>query len=292
MSAPRTMTQFGSPGPGALRALAAAFETVGFRPRSSGLRRGALEVTPEASWLTFTAQSPGTKSRRRRARKAAPVAATCTFPGLWKKVATSGRSAPSLELHLPTAVVLPPDEGPDDGDLAGRVAAVVEWVELTARGRTPADWTAPPAEILAAGAPTERLHAQSGRFVVRGHLVVESGRFAVVFPLGPKSPPMDPSRRRWLAALLADAQDRWRMVRFRSLPGDVAGDDGFELVAEADLTGAPHDIIEAVLPIAVDALREVVARLLTNVRFLTDPRAQCAVWDFSPPRARPQKGTS
>ena len=56
---------------------------------------------------------------------------------------------------------------------------------------------------------------------------------------------------------------------------DVRLVDG-EIRAEIDLTGAPPPLIEALLPLAVDALRCVVAWLLEPVQFLVDVTHACA----------------
>ncbi len=208
-------------------------------------------------------------------------------PGLWKL------GAPTRD-GLPLQVFEVPLVGPLGQRRATDVEQVVSWARTClAAGRSkisppapgdrlPSEWSPPSREELEALVPAARRTLGVGPFSTRGVLVRAPHRLALRFDLFGAARPdlstLSAPRRAWLEAVLAQACT-WRLVRVGRLP---PGGDASPLVAEVDLTGAPHALIETLLPFALDALCCVCSWLLLSVRFLCDPDRACTIWEVPP----------
>ena len=125
---------------------------------------------------------------------------------------------------------------------------------------------------------SRRTRRDSGRRRTLYSMTAE-GRLAFDFPIVPKIPPdLSAARKEWLRELLTDGQDRWRLVRI-----GLAGDS--EVHAEVDLTGAPHEALEELVRVGVDALRLVVSSLVEPADFLVNGADDCRAVEIRPNRA-------
>jgi hypothetical protein len=191
-------------------------------------------------------------------------------PGLWREV--DGE-------HV---FELPPSPALDD-PLAGEadpVAAGVDWALRTASGEPVAGWESPPLETLEAAVPGGSFAIRAGALPACGAVHHESDRLALRVPEIARIPEDLPgSRRLWLEEVILDARRLYKLVRL----GPVAG----SVLAEVDLSGAPHARIESLCRIGVDALRWVVARILPSLSVILDSDRRSELLDRDPARVRP-----
>jgi hypothetical protein len=158
--------------------------------------------------------------------------------------------------------------------------ACVQWALATESGEAPAGWQPPPREEIESWVPADRLTVQAGPLVRQGQLVCAPERLALRFALVHSIPAGLPeARREWLEEALAEAQDRWRLVRV----GLTA--DGAAALAEVDFTGCPRAALEVLFPTGLDALRWVVAGLVNVADFLADAGASCRALEVRRARA-------
>jgi len=200
------------------------------------------------------------------------VASQMGRPGLWRQFAV-GRA----EFDFP-----PPEL------LAERVKfeELLDWAMLTADGRLPRDWCAPPLEDIRAAAGDARLVAGAGALVVQGEIMHTETRLAIVFPELLRLPEdLGPARRAWIENLTAAAQRRWRLVRIGSDPS------GAVLRAEVDLTGAPHHALDALVRLSISSLRTVIEWVLPTLRLAADPSVSSEILDTQPPADEPAERT-
>jgi len=251
-----------------------AGEAAGFgrgRRESTSRHRG-LHVAFDRRWVTVRAKA---------APKADPEAqmpwGPLGKPGLWKTVVAEKAGRARREFHLPLAALEDADAWPDDRQEADDpLRACLDWAAATVEGVVPDGWTSPPRGQVEAWIPSGGLVVRSGPLLCQGSLLHEPRRLALSFRLvGELSAEITPARRAWLGCVLADAQSRWRMVRI----GMEGAPDRPEVRAEVDWTGAPHGVLEALVPIGLDALRWVVAWSLWSVTFLSDARVTCRAWE-------------
>lgn len=190
-------------------------------------------------------------------------------PGLWKlRSGERGKAARGV-FDLPPAVL--PREGAD----AERFQALARWAQSTSRGKPDKSWTPPPSEEIERLLPEMALTLQVGAIALQGTMTHDTRRLAFGFPIVQRIPRELPAARMaWLRELLTDGQDRWRLVRI-GLTGDEAR-------AEVDLSGAPHDAIESLVAIGVDALRLVVSSLAEPAEFLVHGAEGCRALEFPP----------
>lgn len=252
------------------RDVRAAVEAAGFRrgQRGSCYRRGDLRLAFDQRWLTVRAEADPEEEM---------LWGQLGRPGLWKMVAAQAPKRPRREFHLPLAAIEAGDTWNDDRDDAeDPLRACLDWAAATVEGEVPGHWTSPPRAQVEAWMPKRRLVIQSGPLLCQGSLVHKPRRLALSFTLAGELPEeISPARRDWLGRVLADAQNRWRMVRV-GMEGDPQRP---EVRAEVDLTGAPHGALETLVPIGLDAVRWVVVWSLWSVAFLCDARVTCRAWE-------------
>lgn len=135
----------------------------------------------------------------------------------------------------------------------------------------------------------KRFRAQPGLSLdADGHavsvgLMADAGRLALRANLAWLPPGLCSARRDWARRLLAHACRQQRLVRLGLLPDGGVG-------AEVDLSGAPHELLDALLASALSALRLVAAPLLPALALLRDGHAS-ALLDQPPTGTVPVAAT-
>lgn len=234
---------------------------------------GAISFRVRDGWGTFaTLRRPG---------HADPLRRQLGRPGLWRHTTDS-------DGVLRTVFELPPPTLPQRGSDGDGFAALARWVLATADGRVDRVWTAPPEEDVQRWVADSALTLQVGSLLRRGSLVRDEHRLSLGFPIVADIPrDLRVARKRWLRELLADAQDHRPLVRIGLAPQVGAR-------AEVDFSGAPHAVLEQLVPIGLEAVRLAVASLVEAAEFLVHGADGCRALEVRPDRAprRPHEGVS
>ncbi|MCI0456195.1 MAG: hypothetical protein L0Z62_04340 [Gemmataceae bacterium] len=231
----------------------ADLDALGFTRREGSYRRNGTLLNPGRGWVALESARP--------LADADPLRDQLGRPGLWKLV--RGDDGVRRVFELPEAALTA--EESDESEEASSLRACVRWALDTEAGTVPEGWQPPPREELDAWLPVGRLIVQTGPAVRQGELVHSPERLALRFALVHSIPEeLNEVRRQWLQEVLAEAQDRWRMVRVGLTAGGAA-------LAEVDFTGCPRAALEVLFPTGLDALRWVVAGLVKVADFLADP---------------------
>ncbi len=236
---------------------------IGFRPchDRGGYASADMRLSIAAGWLVL--QPASAKGSR------APRLADLGAPGLWRPVAGPGLERAHGVFEVPLAALRAGNAIRIDDDGQDALAEVLAWARATRPGSVElGDWSPPPQETVREWLPDDALTVRASCLARQGRLVHAPQRLAVEFPVARCPEDLDAERRAWLGRVLADARMRWRLARIGLVDGEIR--------AEIDLTGAPPPVIEALLPLAVDALRWVVAWVLEPVQFLVDVTHACA----------------
>lgn len=199
-------------------------------------------------------------------------------PGLWKSCgdATSAEAQPICELPPALLAVADPRGQGEEG--AWLMRDTLAWGLATAAGEPLAGWELPDANLVAACLPPEYLTVQVGPVLRQISVENEPGLLALRCGLLPHLPDdLSPQRRGWLAELLRDGHNRWRLVRIGITPDDT-------VVAEVDLSGAPPDALEPLLKTGLEALRYAVEGLVRATDFLADSSVTCRAVEVHSPR--------
>lgn len=226
----------------------------GFKPDDGPgcYRLKDLGASAEPGWIVFNAPAaPGRNG-------------VLGDAGLWKRrTAIRGQrgAARAFDLPLTTSLVTAlHNQGEDDALLAA-----IDWAVASARADIPADWRPPALDPTAAAALVPAaLSLRVGPLTRAAQLVRSDQRFALRLSISAAMAPLDPSRRRWLDTLAADAA-ALRMVRVEC----SADADRSELIAEVDLSGAPAPLLAELIPAGLAALRLGFARLANAAELLT-----------------------
>jgi len=253
-------------------------------------RSGRIAITTERNWCVL-----------RRTCEPAPadlLGGHLGMPALWKPLGSTNGDGGVWTFDVPAGaldaaaetLVLSHDERDGDADGGARADAgggaprdglslALAWASATADGEPPPDWSAPSRDVVASWLALESLAVQCGPVLRQGSLVHEPRRLALRIPIAPAIPgDLPDARRRWLCETLLDAQSRWRMVRV-GISGEGAARAA---LAEVDLSGAPHALLEHLMPVAADALRCVVEWLAAPVDLLLDTSVPCEIFDLHP----------
>ena len=241
-------------------------EALGFVARDGAYRLNGTCLRLDRGWLTLTVARPETKGD--------PLRGQLGRPGLWKTVSVGRGRHVSVQRvwELPPMALEGASEDVDGGGQdAPRSAfqAALSWALATADGQTPEGWRGPPLHEVEAAIPPGAMTVRKGDLIHQGTLICTPDRLAVVFPVVNRIPADLPDwRRKWLDAVLADAQTQWRLVRL-----GVAGANGSASVqAEVDLTGVPPALVEGMVKSSLAALQWVVLWLLRSADFIVDTR--------------------
>ena len=248
------------------------FRELGFRRvRADEYVAEGLSLTVRHGWLTLSAAgdtSAGTGDTAMLGR-----------PGLWKTaVASSGDQTVTFDVPL-AALLTRLSEGNDQEiDTADAVGALVRWAMETRPGSVLLPWQPPPADQIDSIVPEAARSLRCGPHLQRVAVVAAEGRLALRLPICRAGEPIAAARRQWLDRLLADGREL-RMVRVGlGEPGS-----GSALVeAEIDLSGAPSGVLEAALPIALDALGACFSQLAATAAVICDPQCRSRALEQQP----------
>lgn len=251
-----------------IQEMQAALRRRGFKPGGHGeYRLDGTRFRIDRLWPTL--------KRTLGRQRTDPLRGQLGRPGLWKRV--SDGAAVTCCFEMPPSILADLREN-DWGEEADRpFEAALDWAASTAGGKAPKGWTPPSAEEM--GMAKTEFIVQHGRFVRRGHVVRGQGLLALRIPIVARLPELDACRTGWLREVLIDGQDRFRMVRIGLDSPDAA------VLAEIDLSGAPHSATGSLIRISLDALRGVLIWLVASVDLLADPTVTaralqvCAVRD-------------
>ncbi len=225
-------------------------------------------LTTEGDWLCLTT--------RRRAKDASSSPA-----GLWKQRPGTGREkARVFEAPLEAIVERIDDVGLDDQPGVETVSLLTAWAIDTLDGGVSDDWTPPSTDRLDELVPATALTFRAGSFIEPARLISDDRTLRVQVTLGRIDPTISTARLKWVKRLVADS-DRIRLARLELCRTD---DGQASIEAAIDLTGAPPAIAEALLPIAVDALRHCFTFLVPITTLIGDARCSSRVLETEPTR--------
>lgn len=252
-----------APHPADPRTVPGGRTTISFtRTTTEPLWVGKIGFRVRSGWGTFEANG---KSHRRDALRG-----QLGRPGLWKLVTGQRHGTVRKVFDLPPSIL------PRDASVAGRFEKVAGWALATCGGKADRSWSPPAEEELERWLPANALTLQVGEIARQGEMTRGTGRLSFDFPVVTKIPRDLPApRREWLQELLADTQDRWRMVRI-----GLAGRS--EVHAQVDLTGAPHEALEELVPLGLDTLRLVVSFVVEPADFLVHGSEGCRALEVPP----------
>ena len=200
-------------------------------------------------------------------------------PGLWKPVGGGGEFEVPLETMLRRVDALELDEDPR----VQVVSMVASWAEQTIGGGVPRGWAPPPRDRLDELVPAAALSFRSGSFIEPARLVADERTLRLQVSLGRFDDAMPASRRKWAVRLLDDVSSL-RLVRAGLR--DRLGHGG-SIEAAIDLTGAPAPIAEALLPVALDALRHCFVFFVPTATLVGDAGCPSRMLDAPPSRITP-----
>lgn len=229
----------------------------GFEPEGWSYRTKGLAFTARGRWyvLSDTANGPDDPS----------LPEELSQPGLWKWV-HKGASAQRLFEFPCWAVSVQTESEPLDESGPAPFERLLNWALETRWGRVSPDWHSPEEALVRSWLAPGALTIQARGYVRQTELILQPGCWAIRVPiLPPLAEQLPEPRRRALAALAAEAQRRWAMVRL-SRPADFSLTG---LVAEVDFSGAPH--CELLFSAGLEVLRHVVAWLVETAEVLGDP---------------------
>jgi hypothetical protein len=248
------------------------FRELGFqRLRADEYTADDVTLTVRHGWLTLHAADDS--------RAGAGDTAMLGRPGLWK-TAVGGSGDRALTFDVPLAALLTRlGEGNDhEIDTADAVGALVRWALETRPGSVMPPWQPPPADQLDSIVPEAARSLRSGPHLQRVAVTAQEGRLALSVPICRAVERMAGARRRWLDRLLADTSEL-RMVRIGM---QDPGSGTARVEAEIDLSGAPAGVLEATVPIALDALRACFAQLAATAAVLCDPQCHSRALEQQP----------
>ena len=245
------------------------FGEIGFKPDGDGYHRNGLRARFDSRWLTFRAQATN---------EGKLVSETAGVPGLWKNIRSpNGRLERVFD--LPLEIVTEQEIWDDEtGDALCPLAEMIDWVGATKSGKLPAGWKCPPRDELETSLPNNAFTVEVGRFARQGQFHCEENRLVVSVPLLQREPPdLSPQRRAILDELLAEVQNRNRLVR---LVEHETSEKVRSILAEVDLSGVPRFAAPLLLRIGLDAVRHVVSQSISAVELLVDPAVTSTVWEI------------
>jgi hypothetical protein len=248
------------------------FRELGFQPvRADEYTADGMSLTFRHGWLTLSAAAGS--------RAGAGDTTMLGRPGLWK-TAVGGSGDQAITFDVPLAALLAGlSEGNDQEiDTADAVGALVRWALETRPGAVMPPWHPPPADLLDSIVPEAARSLRCGPHLQRVAVVAQEGRLALRVPICRTTEQLAAARRQWLERLLADGSEL-RLVRV----GIREPGSGCALVeAEIDLSGAPAGVLEAALPIALDALRACFSQLAATAAVICDPQCHSRVLERRP----------
>lgn len=244
----------------------------GFIATPAGYLKDGIFAKMVGGWVVLEA-SAGADLRGRRPASRGGI-------GLWKHTEHGGKER--LLFELPADPDLgdggePASEAP--GDLSPE--SFLDWALSSLVNEIPSGWQPPSADLLASWLPPGALTMHAGPLLRTGNWLLALNRWALRFPIVPLVPgDLTAQRRRWLEMLAGEVQGRWRMIR----SAFVRGQAGESLIAETDLTGAPHS--EFLVLASLDGLRHAVHLLAETADLLADATVALMAPEIWPPQTQ------
>jgi hypothetical protein len=245
----------------------------GFHDANADYQMDGFAFRSDGQWITL----------EHAARSCAGVAGEpMDMPGLWKD--DGDAATPRRCFESPAALIQDAETESDEPAARLTLESWLKWATGTADGVVPSNWPAPTGEQLADWVPPKSLSLQRGAFVRQGAWVLRPGRLALEFPVLFSVPgALSPARAAWLEALVREANDRWRLARF----GTVPSAHGRALVARIDFSGAPY--LPSLFSTGLEALKYGVAWVGESAELLADTERELAVLAAPPPNTQPRK---
>jgi hypothetical protein len=241
------------------------------RDHASAIRALGIKLVEDGGWRSYQFLEdavPDVLLEDERARR-----------GLWKRVPGPVPGVARCRFDLPPGLADSADIDYTDSTATDPSDACLDWVLTTARGELPHGWEPPEQAEVDAWVPRGSRTLQVGPFVRQATVHLAGGRLAVAMPVVATSGELSAHRRACLRVVLEDAQVRWRMIRLRATPLALAEGGAGQVIAEADLTGAPRGWQPQLVACGLDALRCVVSWLILSAGLLADARVACQAWD-------------
>tara|TARA_R110002096_G_scaffold24760_26_gene78053 strand:+ start:674 stop:1489 length:816 start_codon:yes stop_codon:yes gene_type:complete len=225
-------------------------EAVGFKKSGNDFKKGRTSFSNRKGWLTLRSTFPKT---------AEPTEGKLGKPGLWKKTPTT----PAKQHFTLPETILANNRAasPDDDDPTLR--ACVDWALATRNGRPPKAPQLPSAEDVENWLGSRTI--QIGDIVRQIEVNHLESQFSLRVTIVNDIPRERTPGTEWLAGLIEDAQEQWKLARIEFTNQD---DDHDVAIAEIDLTGAPSPILESLFLTSVDTLRWIAASLVPTAEFL------------------------
>lgn len=254
----------------------------GFVRASDGSRQNGTVACQEGRWLVLSV--PGSPELH-----GWPPESNLGQPGLWRTLGEPDQHRAVFEIHesVPSfsSAELLFDE---NSEPENALDSCLDWALATADGGIPPGWQPPSRAEIDVLVPHSRLTVVAGTEARQGELILSPGRLAIRFAIVARVSPELPVRRRaWLARLLSETQNHWRLVRigFSGMP------DQTSILAEVDFTGAPSAALEPLLSAGLASLHGAVAWLVESAVLLADASVACRALEFGPcPQTHPSKG--
>jgi hypothetical protein len=244
--------------------------SLGLRPDGDGAvyRNGKIGFRVQSGWGTFES-----KGKEHRGGLLGPPLGRA---GLWRNTTDARRKKVRGVFELPPSILA------RAGSDAGGFAELAAWALSTAGGEADPSWSPPTRPELERWVPDRELTLQVGAIARQGMILRDDRHLALRIPVVPKVPKELPAaRKEWLTELLVDGQSRWRLVR-------IGLSDRSEVQAEVDFTGAPHEALEQLMLVGLDALRIVVSSLVEPADFLINGAGDCRAVEVGPTGRRPR----
>jgi hypothetical protein len=233
---------------------------LGFRKRGPNLWSiDGLRLSADGRWLSL---------------RSAPLRGDAANgpPGPWKLHRRSGRA--QLSFDAPLAAIAD-RSAVDDGSAEPQDLArsLVQWAVETRPGHSRESWEPPEAARLQQIVPESALSFRAGTLIQPAHLARGDRSLSLRVALCRVQGELSSARRTWLERFLLDAE-KLRMVRLEMCDGAVE--------ASVDLGGAPANVLESVLAVALDVLRHAFVLLAPTASVLADARWRSEIGDRSP----------
>ncbi|GAH10371.1 unnamed protein product [marine sediment metagenome] len=149
--------------------------------------------------------------------------------------------------------------------------AIQRWANATRTGKTPEDWKAPDSASLEHILTEEPVFYRHNAILREVEIRLSAHSFSMQMEVAAIEGDLSEKRKRWLNAFIDEASEVWPLVRF------TMASDERSLVAEVNLTGAPHPAIVALIGPSLDSFRWIVKGLVETAEFITSPEIESGI---------------
>lgn len=201
-------------------------------------------------------------------KTADPLSLQMGKPALWKCIRTpAGHMRQMFEFPLWVVASTAPDFDDEIEKAVSPLQAMLAWALDTLNRERLDGWRPPTCRQVQSMLPAKALTVQCDAVARQGELVCKPQRLAFRFPILLRIPEdLSEARLYWLRRLLAETQNRWKLVR----TGFNSGRIRTAALAEVDLSGAPPGVLPDLVNIALAALKGAVAWAVPSAAFLID----------------------